>query len=170
VALLPRLVVTFSHDISQIYSHDVPMLVKYYTDWGPSIRVCLNLIDGAVSPNFMETAAARAARRLVKSTENVPTMETYDPADASNILFSIHPANKSRSDMLLVFATDHILDIILAEASRLDAVAQSRFFSMISGHPWLKTSLGHFDEKLMHVRLTVDPDALPLLLEMNRTS
>jgi hypothetical protein len=89
-------------------------------------------------------------------------MEEYDSAHATNILFSIHPANKSRSRMRPAIATDRIHDIVLAQVSRLDAVEQSRFFGMISGHPWLKSPLGHFYEKLMHVRLTADPDAQPL--------
>jgi hypothetical protein len=92
-------------------------------------------------------------------------MEEYDPADATNVLFSIHPVNKSQSRMRPAIATDHIHDIVLAQVSCLDAAEQSRFFGMISGHPWLKSPLGHFYEKLMHVRLTADPDtqSLPCL-------
>jgi hypothetical protein len=89
-------------------------------------------------------------------------MEEYDPASAINVLFSIHPANKSRSDMRPAIATDRIHNIVLAQVSYLDAAEQSRFFRMISGHPCLKSPLGNFYEKLMHVRLTADPDDQPL--------
>jgi hypothetical protein len=86
-------------------------------------------------------------------------MDKYDPAGAINVLLSIHPANKTRSRMRPAIATDRIRDIVLAQASRLDATEQSRVFSMISGNPCLKSPLGYFYAELMHLRLTADLDA-----------
>jgi hypothetical protein len=64
--------------------------------------------------------------------------------------------------MIAKIATDRLVGIVLAQVTWLDAVQQAQFFSMISSHPWLKSPLGNFYEKLVHVRLTADPNAVPL--------
>jgi hypothetical protein len=74
--------------------------------------------------------------------------------------------DSSRENMTAVVATDHILDIVLTQVSWLDAAQQSQFFSMISGHSWLKSPLGNFYEKLLHVRLTADREVEPLLCQL----
>jgi len=153
------------HDNSQLYSLDVNQLVKYYNDWGPSARTCRELAEGITPVHKLEKDAFHAALKFAKTT----VLDEYDPADISNMLFSIHP-NSSRSDMSAMIATDHILDIVLAQVSRLDAAQQSQFFNMISRHPWLKSPLGNFYEKLLHVRLTADRKVKRLRCELHNGS
>ena len=93
----------------------------------------------------------------------VAGLDDCDPADPPNILFSIHPVDGTRQRMAGRIATDYILDIVLAHVTWLDAVQQSQFFDWISGHPWLKSPLGNFYKKFMHVRLTADHAVGPLL-------
>jgi hypothetical protein len=147
------------HDNSQLHSYNIDQLVKYYNDWGPSARTCLDLAEGNPSVPTLEKNASRAALKFAK----IPALDEYDPADVSNMLFSIHPVDSSRENMSAMLATDHILDIVLAQVTWLDAAQQSQFFNMISGHPWLKSPLGNFYEKLMHVRLSADRAVEPLL-------
>ena len=154
------------HDNSQLYSLDVNQLVKYYNDWGPSMRTCLDLFEDNPSVEVMEENASRAAWKFATT----PELDEYDPADISNILFSIHPMDSSRENMTAMLATDHILDIVLDQVSWLDAVKQSQFFNMISGHPWLKSPLGNFYKKLLHVRLTTDHKVEPLLCKLQNGS
>jgi hypothetical protein len=149
------------HDNSQLQSFDVDRLVEYYNDWGPSAHTCLDLAVDDESVEILEKNVSYAALKFATTT-NIPALEEYNPTDVSNVLFSIHPVNDSRQTMTAMIATDHILDIILAQVTWLDATRQSQFFNMISGHPGLKSPLGNFYEKLMHVRLTADPAAKPL--------
>jgi hypothetical protein len=155
------------HDNSQLYSLDVNQLVKYYNDWGPSARTCLELAEGNPSVRTLEMNAFRAALKFATVT-TVP--DEYDPADVSDMLFSIHPVDSSRESMSAMVATDHLIDIVLAEVSWLDAAQQSKFFNMISLHPWLKSPLGNFYEKLLHVRLTADREVEPLLCKLQNGS
>jgi hypothetical protein len=159
----------YLHDNSQLYSLDVDQLVKYYNDWGPSARTCLDLAEGNPSVGTLEKNAFRAALKFA-TTMKTPVLDEYDPADVSNMLFSIHPVDSSRENMSAMIATDHILDIVLAQVSWLDAAQQSLFFNMISGHPWLKSPLGNFYEKLLHVRLTADRAVEPLLCTLENGS
>jgi len=78
------------------------------------------------------------------------------PSDASNVLFSIHPKDGSRETMEARIVTDHLFDIVLDQLTWLSAAEQSEFFTMISGHPWLRSPLGNLYEKFAHVRLTAD--------------
>jgi len=149
------------HDNSQLQSFDVDRLVEYYNDWGPSAHTCLDLAVDDESVEILEKNVSYAAVKFATTT-NIPALEEYNPTDVSNVLFSIHPVNDSRQTMTAKIATDHMLDIILAQVTWLDATRQSQFFNMISGHPGLKSPLGNFYEKLMHVRLTADPAAKPL--------
>ena len=135
--------------------------MEYYDHWGPSVRTCFDLAEGNLSPETMEVKTSRAALKFAKT--KLPLLEDSDPADVSNILFSLHPMTSFREDMKAMIATEHILDIVLEQVTWLDAAQQSEFFSMISGHPWLKSPLGNFYEKLMRVRLTADPTAAPLM-------
>jgi hypothetical protein len=149
------------HDISQLYSLDVDALVEYYDRWGPSVRTCFDLALGNLSLEAMELKATRAAIKFAKN--ELPFPDDSDFLDVSNILFSIHPMTISRENMQVMIATDYMLDTVLAQVTRLDTAQQSEFFSAISGHPWLKSPLGNFYEKLMHVRLTTDLTAAPLM-------
>ena len=106
------------HDNSQLYSLDVNQLVKYYNDWGPSVRTCLDLAE---DPSLVETLEKNAVRAALKfaTTMTIPVLDEYDLADVSNVLFSIHPVDSSRQIMSAMIATDHILDIVLAQVSWL---------------------------------------------------
>jgi hypothetical protein len=150
------------HDSSGLKSFDVDRLVEYYSDWGPSARTCLDLAEGNPSVETLEKNASRAALKFATTTK-LPSLDEYDPDDVSNILFSIHPLNSSREIMCAKLATEHIVDMVLAQVTWLSAAQQSQFFSVISGHPWMKSPLGQFYKKLMHVRLTADPASEPLL-------
>jgi hypothetical protein len=125
------------------------------------VRTCFDLVQGHLSPEALEEKTVHAAIKFAKT--KLPLPDHSDPADVSHVLFSIHPRTSSREDMKAMIATEHILDIVLEQVTWLDAAQQSEFFSMISGHPWLKSPLGNFYEKLMHVRLTTDPTAAPLM-------
>jgi hypothetical protein len=135
--------------------------VEYYNHWGPSVRTCFDLAEGNLSLETMEVNTSRAALKFAKT--KLPVPGDSDPADVFNMLFSIHPMTSSREDMKAMITTEHILDIVLEQVTWLDAAQQSEFFSMISGHPWLKSPLGNFYEKLTLVRLTADPTAAPLM-------
>jgi hypothetical protein len=108
----------------------------------------------------MEVKTSYAALKFAKTKLLDPLAGDSDP---SNMLFSIHPMSNSREDMMAMIATEYILDIVLEQVTWLNAVQQSEFFTMISENPWLKSPLGNFYEKLMHVRLTADPTAAPLM-------
>jgi hypothetical protein len=136
--------------------------MEYRELWGPSVRTCFNLVVGNASTFAMERKTVLAARKFAES--KLPLMD--DSSDLSNILFSIHPMDTSRQVMRAKIATDHILNIVLSQLSWLGAAEQSHFFDMISGHPWLKSPLGSFYEKLTHVKLTADPAAEPLTCDL----
>ena len=148
-------------DISYLHSLNVDALVNYYNDWGPSARTCLELARNHITPKAMEEEAIFAARKFVQTA--LPMIEGPNPSDASNVLFSIHPEDDSRDTMEAKIATDRILNIILRQLTWLSAAQQSEFFTMISGHPWLRSPLGNLYEKLIHVRLTADPSAKSLV-------
>jgi len=129
--------------------------VENYHRWGPSVRTCFALAEGHVSPADMVMHTLRAALKFV--------LTQLPDSDTSNDLFSIHPMTSSRGIMGVTVATEHILDIILKQVTRLDATQQSQFFSMMCRDFQMESSFPSFYEKLMYLRLTGDPTATPLM-------
>ena len=102
---------------------------------------------------------------FVSDPENMlSSIAALDASKVSHVLFALRPQSLQTRDVPFAeLATSHLQGFVIRAAAELELVRQSHFFALISKHPWFKGTVGNFYEKFVHVRLTAQPYAQPLI-------
>jgi hypothetical protein len=148
---------------------DISALLSHFDDWGPSARTCINLVRDTKRLSTMVHDAWNAAIAFVDKPE-VVLSTALEPSEqnSSHALFSVRPkglSDQTRSEPIAAIATSNLLGFVTQVMASRDIACQTRFFSMISAHPWTKSLSGYVFTTFLHVRLTTPSDAEGLICE-----
>ena len=80
-------------------------------------------------------------------------------------LLTVRPENlapEGRETAKAHLPTRYLLGYVMRALATLDIAEQSKFFTLISSHPWMRGAAGWCFEKFVHVRLIAHPSSTPL--------
>jgi hypothetical protein len=136
---------------------DVPIVLEAAEQWGLSARNCLRMARNQIEGFKLDNLVTEAAKLFATNPEFFLKLG-HDPADddTSHSLIGVRPAGDGQQRQMrkAEILTTHIQDIIAQAVADVDIAKQGNFFTLISSHPWFKSSSGYLFEKYIHTVLT----------------
>jgi hypothetical protein len=133
---------------------NVPTVLAAAEQWGFSARNCLRIARDQIPALKLDSAVTEAAKVFATDPEYFLKIGRDD--NTSHSLIGVRPAGDGNSRQIhkAEILTTHIQDIIAEAVANVDVAKQGQFFTLISSHPWFKSSSGYLFEKCIHTVLT----------------
>lgn len=119
-------------------------LQRHSEMWGPSAHVCIALERNSAFVQDLTLDVQGAATTFV---QNFIPGNQLNAIMVSHKLFAIRPEDEERYRMVAEIATKHIEGYIMDATIAADSCRRHDFFTLMSRHPYFKSSAGYMFEK-----------------------